>query len=356
MVHCGSSFKQWNVRRRLETILLFTGLLCGRFVGQHHDCHGVRGSWHWLAWGESGGKRQFAKPTVKANVRGKMAIVSREETVQRFQARCRAENYSDAKFLLSTWVYRIYHYNLLSINTVLMPVFTDFKVTAKSWWHSNPSHSQPNKITETLRPGDYWFRIENNGQKQRELCQNHTDARSLGFGLSPKRRRYVVFLIYRGFQFDDWNSAAKSQHKRHLDVFVVPGLPQVDHVVNFQMPMGARRWWWCMFFSSWLPVEKRFVLCTSSISEPVGEVHYCLGRSYNSGATLWNYLVMNSQRRCTKIHGLNVEGILPLMLAWCQIPARFHYTSKFILAFFQSLLWSNSKTLEKFESLQVEYG
>ena len=133
-------FQKCNVRRRLETTLLFTGLQCDHFVGQHHDCHRVRGSRHWLAWGERG-ERQFrkphnCKPTVKSvYVRGKMASAFSKQNRREISSktRCSAENYSDATFLLSTWVSHIYHYNLLSINTPQMPVFTDFKVTVKNF-------------------------------------------------------------------------------------------------------------------------------------------------------------------------------------------------------------------------------
>ena len=145
---------------------------------------------------------------------------------------------------------------------------------------------------------------------------------------SPKTRRLVISLIYRGCQLDDWNSAPK-KYLEHSSpwCFCCSLQPnKVDHVVNFQMPMGApwvwkigvlllaatfllevfgehiqmlgipfispeckRWWWWCMFFSSWLAVEK--IICTSNISEPVGEVHYGMWSTCNSGAILWNYLV-----------------------------------------------------------------
>ena len=65
--------------------------------------------------------------------------------------------------------------------------------------------------------------------------------RLLGGGLSPKTRRYFMFLIYRGFQFDDWNSAIKISGALLTLMFMFPAT-QVDHVVNFQMPMGALGW------------------------------------------------------------------------------------------------------------------
>lgn len=83
-----------------------------------------------------------------------------------------------------------------------------------------------------LRPGDHWFRIENNGQKQRELCQNHTRINAIARWRSLPQDKAIFYVSHlQGFPI-------KISGALITLMFLFP-TTQVDHVVNFQMPMGA---------------------------------------------------------------------------------------------------------------------